>query len=234
MLTPVLGSVSGVLTLDRAVALTFDDGPHPIYTPRLLDVLAMHNAKATFFVLGSAAQKYPWLIARMHAEGHEIGNHSWDHPSLPTLSVREQRDQIIRAHGVLAPYGARFFRPPFGHQRLVTTVIARALGYEIAHWTFHVEDWLDQGYKELAARLLRGTKPGAIVLLHDRLEHWLTEKCADRSSMVQAVETLLETSKEYEFVTLSALRCRGRTVKKLTCKEPDRVFLQRLNTGDPT
>ena len=100
------------------MALTFDDGPDPEHTPRLLEVLARHGAKATFFMVGARAARHPELVARVAAEGHEIGNHGWDHPSLPALPSAAVAGQLERTRAVLAPHGQALMRPPYGHQDL--------------------------------------------------------------------------------------------------------------------
>src|SRR6266849_2574451 len=90
----LIGTIAHVATRDAVAALTFDDGPHPEYTPRLLQILERHQARATFFMLGEKAHRYPELVQRVAQAGHAIGNHSWDHPVFPEISRRERRDQI--------------------------------------------------------------------------------------------------------------------------------------------
>lgn len=89
------GAVTRVDTQQRVAALTFDDGPHPIYTPRMLAVLNKHRTRATFFMVGAAAEKYPYLVRSVVERGHAIGNHTWDHPSLPALPRHLKRFQIL-------------------------------------------------------------------------------------------------------------------------------------------
>src|SRR5690242_18370490 len=89
----VFGTITHVSTSKPAVALTFDDGPDPVFTPRLLDILQQHHAKATFFMVGQAAERHPDIVKKVAAAGHAIGNLSWDHPSFPLLTGRERRDQ---------------------------------------------------------------------------------------------------------------------------------------------
>jgi peptidoglycan/xylan/chitin deacetylase (PgdA/CDA1 family) len=230
LLASALGSIVGFATDEPAAALTFDDGPHPVFTPRLLDTLAARGAKATFFVLGSRALKHPALVARMVAEGHELGNHSWNHPSLPLLSMSEQRSQLIRTQEVLAPNCNRFMRPPFGHQDLRTYLCARTLGYDIVSWSFHVEDWLDHEAERLAVVMEQKIKPGSIVLLHDRLHNSMDESYRDRGATIRAVEILLKNLSHFDFLTISDLAHRGKPRRKLAFREPEREFLNRLKT----
>ena len=107
----VPGTVSFVQTNERVAALTFDDGPHPDFTPRLLEILKRYDVRSTFFMVGEAAMKRPDLVRRVAEEGHTIGNHSWDHATFPLLSGRERRLQMRRCAKVLEPYGRRLFRP---------------------------------------------------------------------------------------------------------------------------
>ena len=111
-----LGTIMHVDTREAVVALTFDDGPHSEFTPLLLEVLDHHRAKATFFMLGEAAQKHPAIVEQVARRGHAIGNHSWDHPSFRLISRAERLDQMRACASALAPYGGRLFRPPYGHQ----------------------------------------------------------------------------------------------------------------------
>ena len=111
LLRRLYGSTFAVATDERLMALTFDDGPDPEHTPRLLEVLARHGAKATFFMVGARAARHPELVARVAAEGHEIGNHGWDHPSLPALPSAAVAEQLERTRAVLAPHGQALMRP---------------------------------------------------------------------------------------------------------------------------
>jgi peptidoglycan-N-acetylglucosamine deacetylase len=114
----VIGTISHVHTRESVAALTFDDGPDPEYTPRLLAILERYRAQATFFMTGKAAQAHPELVRRVAQAGHAIGNHSWDHPSFPLISGRERRAQIRACAQALVPYGSRLFRPPYTEQNL--------------------------------------------------------------------------------------------------------------------
>ena len=106
LLRPFCGSIVAVRTAEKLIALTFDDGPDPEWTPPVLDALARHGMRATFFVVGERAERHPELVARILAEGHETGSHSWDHPSLPELSPAAVAEQIARTRAVLRPGGA--------------------------------------------------------------------------------------------------------------------------------
>ena len=104
---PIVGTITGADTPERVVALTFDDGLHPKFTPDLLDILQEHGAKATFFVVGAAVRRYPHIVRRAAEAGHAIGNHSWDHPSFPFISRRERFRQVHACAGVIAASGRK-------------------------------------------------------------------------------------------------------------------------------
>ena len=122
--TRFLGTITSVITDSPAVALTFDDGPDPTWTPLVLDVLKKHAAKATFFVLGENCERYPEIINRTHAEGHALCNHGWSHSALPPLSWLEKLEEISSCSAALGSRGSRYFRPPFGEQSVGSRLAA--------------------------------------------------------------------------------------------------------------
>ncbi|HEX2524363.1 MAG TPA: polysaccharide deacetylase family protein, partial [Terriglobia bacterium] len=140
---PFLGTVTSVQTRVPVASLTFDDGPHPEFTPRLLDILRHHKARATFFMLGQAAQKHPEIVRRVAEAGHAIGNHTWDHLSFPLLSERERQRQLKTCADAIAPYGLRLFRPPYGEQSLASRLSAARLGYEVIMFSVDVGDFCE-------------------------------------------------------------------------------------------
>ena len=182
------------------VALTFDDGPVSSNTRRVLDMLKQRNIKATFYVLGNRVVNNPGLIRRMVAEGHEIGNHTWDHKKLTGLSdsqVRSQmnrtRDAIVSAAGVKP----RTMRPPYG--ALLTrqrNMLYREYGYPTIMWDVDPEDWRKPGISVVKNRIVSKTRNGSIILLHDL-----------HSSSVDAVPATVDAllRKGYKFVTVSQL-----------------------------
>lgn len=231
LMAPFAAATIAVRTEAKAIALTFDDGPDPATTPVLLDLLARHGARATFFVLGERAARHPELIARIAAEGHEIGNHSWDHPSLPRLGAAAQADQLARTAAVLAPHGSPLMRPPYGDQTFRTHRIARRGGYRVVLWSVNGGDWRGEDAGVLADRLLRRAVPGAIVLLHDRLQSFETPACRDRTPTFAAVERLIDARPGYRFVTVSELIALGRPVERVAFKTPDTAWLDGLDTA---
>ncbi|HXG51592.1 MAG TPA: polysaccharide deacetylase family protein [candidate division Zixibacteria bacterium] len=221
----VLGTVVGVDTEEPLAALTFDDGPHPEYTPRVLDILERYGALGTFFMVGKAAVEHRNLVKRVAEAGHAIGNHSWDHPSFPLLRAKDRRAQIRSCSDALAPYGAKLFRPPFGNQSVLSYLSARMLGYEIIAWSLEVRDWVPNDPEWIAERLKTSIRPGCIVLLHDRLFVRADSYCS-REPMLTAVNSFLrEASVHYRFVTVPMLLKAGRPRRRRWLMPPDLKFL---------
>jgi peptidoglycan/xylan/chitin deacetylase (PgdA/CDA1 family) len=153
------------------IAMTFDDGPSATLTPKLLDILAAHHIKATFFVIGENVAEHPEIVARAVREGHEIGNHSWSHPNLAKMSDDAVRRQLWRTDDAIkSATGIRpkLLRPPYG------SITARQkrwihdeFGYEIILWDVDPYDWKRPGPSVVRNRILKETRPGSIVLSHD-------------------------------------------------------------------
>lgn len=210
----VLGSIIRVETSEPAIALTFDDGPHPEDTPPLLDLLARHGARATFFMVGKSARRHPDLVARMADAGHALGNHTWDHLSLPSLSGRFRRAQLAWTEEALGGRSARLFRPPYGEQTLASRLTPLRLGLPVVCWDVIAEDWRDDSAAAMLARIDRRLRRGSIVLFHDTLHTTTEERFRDRGPMREAVATLLaDRSPTYRFVTVPELLRLGRPVR---------------------
>jgi peptidoglycan/xylan/chitin deacetylase (PgdA/CDA1 family) len=161
-----------VPTTAPLLSLTFDDGPDPLFTPRILDALRVRGARATFFVMGVMLERHPDLGRRIVDEGHEIGNHTWSHENLTFLSVDDVRSQIERAHETIVDtlgVTPRWFRPPRGALPGAALRIASELGYDTAVWS--VSRTLPEvGTPEsVGATIVAGLEPGAIVDLHDSI-----------------------------------------------------------------
>lgn len=213
----VLGSLTSVITKEPLVALTFDDGPHPEYTPRVIEILERYQARATFFMVGKAAQQYPDLVRKIGEAGHAIGGHSWDHMSFRQLTGRERRRQMRACQQVLAPHGQPLFRPPYGEQSVASRLDAFWLGYEVVGWNADIEDWNDWDASFMVSRLVKCVQPGNIILLHDALfdpgkdrPKLARERHVDREGMLGALETMLERrSSTFRFVTVPELLQHG-------------------------
>lgn len=193
------------------LALTFDDGPNPAWTPRLLDILASHGIRATFFQLGCRAAAEPALVRRMVAEGHLIGNHSWSHPNLALTAGRRVREELTRTRETLEQItGApvRFFRPPFGARRPGIFRLARELGLVPVLWNAMTSDWKEPSADAIAQRLmdridgLERRGQAANIVLHDGGH---LESAANREASISAAERLVARYKaNHRFVTLEA------------------------------
>lgn len=182
------------------VAMTFDDGPHPRNTPRLLDMLRDRNIKATFYVIGRNVDLYPALTRRIVAEGHEIGNHTYTHGNLTKMSDEKVREEMVKCRASIAKASGvqpRTMRPPYGallqRQR---SMIHSEFGYPTIMWSVDPRDWQRPGPSVVTSRILSGTTPGAIILAHD-----LHAPTVD--AMPGTLDGLLR--KGYKFVTVSQL-----------------------------
>jgi peptidoglycan/xylan/chitin deacetylase (PgdA/CDA1 family) len=167
-----LGSINGSLRPSRTVALTFDDGPDPIVTPQLLDLLRDRDLRATFFVLMDRVDRYPELVRRMVAEGHEVALHADHHDRLTEIPARTVRARLIVARDRLervTGQPVRFFRPPFGAQSFATYLATRACGLEVVVWGPYAQDWVERPPEKVAAYGLKNLKGGDVLLLHDGL-----------------------------------------------------------------
>ena len=189
-----------VMVSGNYIAITFDDGPHPQNTPRLLDMLRARNIKATFYVIGRSVELYPQIVRRTVAEGHEIGNHTHTHRLLSKLSDSEVRSELNRCQDSIARAAGvrpRTMRPPYGGllQRQREMVHAE-FGYPTILWSVDPLDWKRPGPGGVTSRILSGTTAGGIVLAHD-----LHSQTID--AMPATLDGLLRRG--FKFVTVSQL-----------------------------
>jgi peptidoglycan/xylan/chitin deacetylase (PgdA/CDA1 family) len=153
----------------NSVALTFDDGPSPD-TEGILDVLAEYNLSATFFMVGREVESFPGIAQRVLAEGHEVGNHSYSHPSYLFQRAAETQAQIRRAQSVIAEtigVKPQMARPPYGVRTPAYFRAARALDLQTVQWDVTGFDWKRITPRQIADNVLRKAQPGSIILLHD-------------------------------------------------------------------
>lgn len=157
----------------NAIALTFDDGPDPDFTPEILDILRGQQATATFFVVGEMAEKHPELIREIAANGHCLGNHTYHHVRLPNLPTGTIATEIKACGLVLQSVTGqcpRWFRPPGGGLNTSVRMVARALGYRVVLWDVFTADTGRPGSGEIGGRILADTQPGSIILLHNGVQ----------------------------------------------------------------
>lgn len=165
--------------------LTFDDGPHPGYTPQVLEALARHGARATFFVIGSLAERYPGIIQRITAEGHTVANHTWNHEALAGLPQEVFDDTVGRTQDLLGSRATSCLRPPYGSIDAFTRDWAANHGLDIALWNVDPADWRSPPAADIAQHIVDHARDGAIVLLHDG--------GGDRTQTVLALEAALQS-----------------------------------------
>lgn len=193
------------------LALTFDDGPNPAWTHRLLQILAEHNVHATFFMLGKFAKAEASLARLVSDSGHLIGNHTWTHPDLSRSRAPEVLNELTRTSDVLAQITGKpvlYFRPPFGARRPYVLKLARQLGLVPVTWNAMTSDWSEPSAEKIARKLIQKIDSNQSrgyatnIVLHDGNHHALN---ADRGPSVLATEQLLKHyDRTHQFVTLDA------------------------------
>lgn len=205
--TPPPPPVRRVETGQRLAALTFDDGPYPGLTEEYLAALAAKGVRATFFLVGSRAQRHPELVGRIAAAGHEIANHSLRHADMTAWTEAEVLADLTAANAILAGLAAappRLFRPPYGHWQDGVLRGAAATGLETVTWSVDPQDWRNLAPRAIVARVLEELHPGAIIILHE----------GNRRTAL-ALPLLLESLEQrgYQLVTVSELLAAGPAVR---------------------
>lgn len=203
-----------VSTQAPIMALTFDDGPHPVYTPAILDLLRDYQAKATFFAIGQHLAQYPDIAQTLVAQGHELANHTFSHPDLNRKFRRDISQEIRRTDDLLTqwlPPLSSYFRPPYGHANLLVMQTLKSMGRPIIFWDVDVQDWNGLAVDQMFAVVERNAHPGAIVLMHDSGPTPPGSPPVDRQRTVELVQKILATysPQGYQFVTLSDLLAQG-------------------------
>ncbi|MBQ7474831.1 MAG: polysaccharide deacetylase family protein [Clostridia bacterium] len=183
------------------IALTFDDGPHPRLTEEILDVLSEYGVKATFFVVGENAEKYPLIVEREVREGHEIGNHTFSHRNVKTGSSGKIKKEITATEDAVfeaIEYRPRLFRPPEGKLGATAKRIAAELGYTVVLWSVDTEDWRHRSAGEIEKAAL-SAGDGDVILCHDFI--------SGGSNTAEALRRFIPKmlAEGYVFVTVSEL-----------------------------
>jgi peptidoglycan/xylan/chitin deacetylase (PgdA/CDA1 family) len=197
---------------DRMVALTYDDGPNPKETPRLMKVLERHGAKATFLLIGKWAQREPELIRETVAAGHAIGNHTFTHPRMALRTMGQLREELRRCREAIEAAGVEFstvdgralMRPPYGTRRPATLRVLKQEGYVPLLWSVTCYDWRRTATPPKLVRRASRAGDGDIILLHDGYHK---DPAHDRSASIEATDQVLSrmTAEGYRFVTVPEL-----------------------------
>ncbi len=184
------------------IALTFDDGPNPYYTPRVLAVLQHYGVKATFFDVGYLVRAYPNLVRQEYDQGNVVGDHSWSHPQLTLLSASAILSQLTStSNAIQAAIGVRptFFRPPYGAMNNIVLAQAKSLGLTTVLWNDAAADWALPGVSRIIYGILRLASYGGIILVHDG--------GGNRAQTVAALPAIITTleNRGFKFVTIQQL-----------------------------
>ncbi len=195
----------------RKIYLTFDDGPDPVWTPLVLDVLAQHEVPATFCILGAHAAQYPTLVKRMMVEGHEIANHTMWHRDLSKITPAEVRREIVDTTAIIAgicpTVAIRYMRAPYGIWTEDVIAESAKAGLMPLRWSVDPLDWALPGVDAIIDAVLAAVRPNSIVLMHDGIppgELITHAHTATREQTVIALSRLIPALKERDFV-ISAL-----------------------------
>ena len=214
------GTITAVRTSEPLCAITFDGGPDEHWTPQVLDVLDAHGAKATFFVIGKYVDAHPDVMQRLHAAGHGLGNHSYDHPSFPLVDGAQRRRELRACATAIAPYqqARKLFRPPYLDQDFGSRLDSWRLGYEAISCSLHATDWEDRDSDTIAGDLIKGAKPGDVIMLHDAV---CDQRYRSREAMILALDAFLARRTDLRFVTVDALLRAGRARREIWFKRPN-------------
>ncbi|MBI3476829.1 MAG: polysaccharide deacetylase family protein [Acidobacteria bacterium] len=198
---------TGLARGSKQIALTYDDGPNDPYTLKLLEVLARHEVRATFFMIGRYVRQRPDIVRAVAAAGHTIGNHTTTHPLLTLQSAAQTRVELMECRAALTDAigeHSNFFRPPFGGRRPATLRIARELGLQPVMWNVTGYDWNAPPAATIERKVASQIRGGDVVLLHDGGHKAMG---ADRSQTVLATENLILRYREqgFEFVTVGEM-----------------------------
>jgi len=208
------GTVYHVEGHEKLVALTFDDGPSDIWTPKILDELKKAGAKATFFMLGEHVEKYPEVARRVAQEGHDIGNHTYEHGALLYFTKEELKETIEKTERIIKEatgVTTKYFRPPKAWLSKREKIKIKEMGYEIILWSLNSKDWVNFDDKYIIRYIMRNVQPGDIILFHDS-GGFFAKEGGNRYETVLTIPRLIEKLKEkgYKCVTITELLKRGK------------------------
>lgn len=198
---------SEVKTSQKIVALTFDDGPYPPYTGQILDILRERQVPATFFVIGRNAKKHPDLVRRMVAEGHQVGNHTYNHVDLLKADRQEIGDEVDRADRVVKEITGQScvaFRPPHGFRDAVVLEVMAERKLKVVEWSVASRDWTNPGVDTIVRRTVNKVRSGAVILLHDGDG---VSSGDSRAQTVEATRLIIDAlaAQGYKFVTVTEI-----------------------------
>jgi peptidoglycan/xylan/chitin deacetylase (PgdA/CDA1 family) len=199
------GTTYRLKTNQKKVVLTFDDGPSPIWTPRILDELKKEKVKAIFFMVGYHVKKYPEIAKRVADEGHVIANHGFAHSVVLYYTPAEIEEEIKYTEHVIKEVtgvSTTIFRPPKAWMKKSIKDKIKSMGYDIMLWSINAKDWAGFKYQSMVSHITRNIKPGDIILFHDS-GNVFTLEGGDRTETVRAIPLLVKTlrAKGYEFTT---------------------------------
>jgi peptidoglycan/xylan/chitin deacetylase (PgdA/CDA1 family) len=200
--TGLTATAADVAVATKHVYLTFDDGPTPRYTPKVLDILSAYGVRATFFEVGRNVSSYPYLTRRADLRGNSVQNHTWSHVDLRYVSWKTFTYQVLKTDRYIRAqtgYTPRCLRPPYGAVNSRVYARADALGKKTRRWTVDPRDWSRPGASVIVRRVLDNVRSGSVILLHDG--------GGDRSQTVAALPTILKT-----------LKARGYTFHRMWCR----------------
>jgi peptidoglycan/xylan/chitin deacetylase (PgdA/CDA1 family) len=188
---------------ENTVALTFDDGPDPRFTPQILDLLAEHDIQATFFVTGARAEAYPELLQRIVNEGHVVGNHTYGHPNLVEASDMDTLEtEVLRTEEIInsvVGYRPKLFRAPYGFLYDELLEKLGEMDYTVVGWSVDSLDWQEDPPEVIAYNVISNIHPGAIVLMHDG-----ASESGDRTNTIEALRQIIPNLRDQglEFETV--------------------------------
>jgi peptidoglycan/xylan/chitin deacetylase (PgdA/CDA1 family) len=187
----------------KLIALSYDDGPDPKMTPKLLELLKSLNVPATFFLQGINVKHFPSLVRQELEDGFEIGNHTYDHPQLTKLSREKITSQLQTTNDLITSITQQkieLMRPPYGAQNSTVREICKDMGYKVINWDIDTNDWRGRSSEQIIETIMKGAHDGSIILMHDRFEK-------GKPTILEATQAVVPAlrAKGYTFVTVGEM-----------------------------